>query len=82
MIPGHMHLNTIAQQVKYGVYQGGGRLGLDAAYGNPVAAPGKVEIETVGDLAQVFVERAAQVGQLLVGAFKPDGNRRDCAAGR
>ena len=24
MIPGHMHLNTIAQQVKYGVYQGGG----------------------------------------------------------
>ncbi len=23
-IPGHMHLNTIAQQVKYGVYQGGG----------------------------------------------------------
>jgi dihydroxy-acid dehydratase len=24
LIPGHMHLNTIAQQVKYGVYQGGG----------------------------------------------------------
>ncbi len=23
-IPGHMHLNSIAQQVKYGVYQGGG----------------------------------------------------------
>ena len=24
LIPGHMHLNTIAQQVKYGVYQAGG----------------------------------------------------------
>jgi dihydroxy-acid dehydratase len=24
LIPGHMHLNAIAQQVKYGVYQGGG----------------------------------------------------------
>jgi len=24
LIPGHMHLNTIAQQVKYGVYEGGG----------------------------------------------------------
>jgi len=24
LIPGHMHLNTIAQQVKYGVWQGGG----------------------------------------------------------
>jgi dihydroxy-acid dehydratase len=24
LIPGHMHLNTLAQQVKYGVYQGGG----------------------------------------------------------
>jgi dihydroxy-acid dehydratase len=24
LIPGHMHLNTIAQQVKFGVYQGGG----------------------------------------------------------
>ena len=24
LIPGHMHLNTLAQQVKYGVWQGGG----------------------------------------------------------
>ena len=24
LIPGHMHLNTIAQQVKFGVYEGGG----------------------------------------------------------
>ena len=24
LIPGHMHLNTIAQQVKYGIYEGGG----------------------------------------------------------
>jgi dihydroxy-acid dehydratase len=24
LIPGHMHLNTIAEQVKFGVYQGGG----------------------------------------------------------
>src|SRR5665647_3004208 len=24
LVPGHMHLRTIAEQVKYGVYQGGG----------------------------------------------------------
>ncbi len=24
LIPGHMHLNTLAQQVKFGVYEGGG----------------------------------------------------------
>ena len=46
--------------------RGDARLDRLAAYREALAAPRDADVERVFDLAQVFVERAAQVGEALV----------------
>ena len=54
-----------------------GSLSVRTADGELAALSGQFEIEAIGDLTQVHVQRAAEVSQLLVAAIKRhfDGKR-------
>src|SRR5690606_9330158 len=49
-------------------------LGLVARDGHMLAAPVQSDVPAVGDLLEVFIERAAEVGEMHVVAFQRDGH--------
>lgn len=74
LIPGHIHLNTIAQQVKYGVYQAGGvPLEFDVigvcdglAMGHEGMHYSLVSREVVADSVEIMVKAHALDGLVLI----------------